>query len=66
MSWTEITREQYRRDQLRYASDTTAAEWLLISFFLPPAHRIGRPREVNLRAVMDAILYISGHRLPVA
>ena len=33
MSWTEITREQYRRDRLRYASDTTDAEWLLVSSF---------------------------------
>ena len=30
MSWTEITREQYRRDELRYASDMTDAEWELI------------------------------------
>ena len=58
MSWTEITRQQYRRDHLRYASDTTDAEWLLLSFFLPAPHRVGRPREVDLRAVMNAILYI--------
>src|SRR5258708_1732185 len=58
MSWTEITREQYRRDQLRYASDMTDAEWLLLSSFLPARSRVGRPREVDLRAVMDAILYI--------
>jgi putative transposase len=58
MVWTEITREQYRRDQLRYASDTTDAEWLLLSFFLPAPCRVGRPREVDLRTVMDAILYI--------
>lgn len=58
MSWTQITREQYRRDHLRYASDSTDAEWLLLSFFLPAPRRIGRPREVDLRAVMDAILYI--------
>jgi putative transposase len=58
MSWTQITREQYRRDHLRYASDSTDAEWLLLSFFLPAPCRIGRPREVDLRAVMDAILYI--------
>ena len=58
MSWTEITREQYRRDHLRYASDTTDAEWQLLSPFLPGASRVGRPREVDLRAVMDAILYI--------
>src|SRR5258708_7840321 len=58
MSWTEITREQYRRDQLRYASDMTDAEWLLLSPFLPGPSRVGRQREVDLRAVMDAVLYI--------
>ena len=58
MSWTEITRAQYRRDHLRYASDTTDAEWLLLSFFLPARRRVGRPREVDLREVMNAILYI--------
>ena len=31
--WTETTRAQYRRDQLAQASDTTDAEWLLLSFF---------------------------------
>jgi putative transposase len=58
MSWTEITREQYRRDHLRYASDATDAEWLLLAFFMPAPCRVGRPREVDLRAVMNAILYI--------
>lgn len=58
MVWTETTRQQYRRDHLVYASDTTAAEWLLLSFFLPPPCRVGRPRKVELRAVMNAILYI--------
>ena len=58
MPWTEITRPQYRRDHLRYASDTTAAEWLLLAFFLPAPCHLGRPREVELRAVMNAILYI--------
>lgn len=58
MSWTEITRKQYRRDHLRYASDTDYAEWFLLSRFLPAPNRVGRPREVDLRAVMNAILYI--------
>lgn len=58
MTWTEITREQYRRDDLRYASDVNDAEWLLLSFFLPSRCPIGRPREVDLRLVMNAILYI--------
>ena len=58
MVWTQITRAQYRRDHLVYASDTTDAEWLLLSFFVPARCRVGRPREVDLRAVMNAILYI--------
>jgi putative transposase len=58
MSWTEITRLQYRRDHLRYASDLTDAEWGLLAAKLPAPHRLGRPRTVDLRAVMNAILYI--------
>jgi putative transposase len=58
MVWTEITREQYRRDGRRYASDLNEAEWLILSFFLPAPCRVGRPREVDLRVVIDAILYI--------
>jgi putative transposase len=60
MAWTETTRQQYRRDHVRYTSDTTDAEWVLLSFFLPPRCRIGRPREVDLREVMNAILYLLG------
>lgn len=58
MVWTETTREQYRRDHLRQASDLNEAEWLLLSFFLPPCCHLGRPREVDLREVVNAILYI--------
>jgi putative transposase len=58
MAWTETTREQYRRDDLRYASDMRDAEWLLLSFFLGPPCRLGRRRKVDLRAVVNAILYI--------
>jgi putative transposase len=58
MVWTEITRTQYRRDHQRYASDMNDAEWLVLSFFLPARCRVGRPREVELRTVVDAILYV--------
>jgi len=58
MSWTEITREQYRRDGLRYASDMTDAEWKLIEPLMPARSRLGRPREISLRGIMNAILYI--------
>ncbi len=59
MSWTEITREQYRRDGLRYASDTTDGEWKLIEPLMPASSRRGRPREINLRVITNAILYIA-------
>jgi putative transposase len=58
MAWTEITRAQYRREGLRYASDTTAAEWAVIAPFMPLRCALGRPRSVDLRAVLNAILYL--------
>jgi transposase len=42
--WDEITRLQYRREGLRYASDTTDEEWAVIEPFLPPIGVRGRPR----------------------
>jgi transposase len=58
MAWSEITRSQYQRKGLRYASDLTEPEWRLIVGHLPPRRRIGRPRKVDLREVMQAILYV--------
>jgi putative transposase len=58
MPWTKATRKQYRRDGLRYASDLTDAEWKLIARLLPKPRRVGRPREVDLRVVLNAILYL--------
>lgn len=58
MPWTEITRNHYRRDGLSYASDTTDAEWRLIAVFMPERPRLGRPRTVDLRAVVNAIFYV--------
>ena len=57
--WTEITRRKYEREGQRYASDLTDAEWALIEPHMPAAKRLGRPRETELRAVLDAILYIA-------
>jgi putative transposase len=58
MPWTETTRTDYLRSGLRYASDMTDAEWRLIARRLPPRRRLGRPREVDLRQVIEAILFI--------
>jgi hypothetical protein len=49
MAWTEITRPQYQRDGLRYASDTTDEEWVLIEPHLPAAAGRGRTRETEMR-----------------
>jgi len=59
MAWTEITRAKYRRDGLRYASDTTDEEWDAIEPHLPMAATCGRTREADLRDVVDAIFYIA-------
>src|SRR6266446_3128309 len=58
MPWTQITRAQYRRDGLRFASDTTNAEWALLKPQMPEPAGIGRPRTTDLRAVVNAILYV--------
>ena len=60
MAWTEITRAKYRRDELRYASDTTDAEWAVIAAHLPaPGRARGRPRTTDLREVVDGIFYLA-------
>jgi transposase len=56
--WTETTREKYRRDELRYASDTRPGEWAQIAPLFPARRRLGRPRERDLRTIVDAILYL--------
>jgi putative transposase len=58
MSWTEITRPQYRRDDLRYASDLRDGEWLMLSPLLDRPCHLGRPRKVDMREVVNAILYV--------
>jgi len=57
--WSETTRRKYEREGRRYASDLTDAEWGLIEPHMPAAKPLGRPREIELRAVLDAILYIA-------
>lgn len=58
MPWTEITRPKYRRDGLKYASDTTDEEWALIAPLMPQTRRLGQPRGTALRAVVDALFNV--------
>ncbi len=57
--WTEITCPQYRRNGRRYASDVTPTEWAVIAPHLPATKLLGRPRKVELMAVVNALLYIA-------
>ena len=42
-----------------YATDLTDAQWEVIGPLLPTPKRRGRPREVNLRTVIDGILFLN-------
>lgn len=59
MAWTEITRRDYAREGLRYASDCTDEEWAVVAAFMPAPSKVGRPRKTDLRAVWDAIQYMA-------
>jgi transposase len=56
--WTTKNRPRYNRDTLRYPSDLTDAEWSQIAPLIPPGKRGGGKRRVDLREVMNGIMYI--------
>lgn len=56
--WTKANRGKYNRDGLRYPSDLTDAEWVLVEPLIPPAKRGGRRREVDVREVVNGLLYV--------
>jgi len=58
--WTRGNRGLYERKGLRYPSDLTDQEWALLAALIPPAKRGGRKREVDLREVVNGILYVLG------
>ena len=56
--WTEAARKQHAPRKGRYSSDLTDREWTLIEPLIPPAQRGGRPRETDMREVMNAVRYV--------
>lgn len=56
--WTKANRGKYKRDGLRYPSDLTDAEWELVEPLIPPAKHGGRRREVDVREVVNGLLYV--------
>jgi transposase len=56
--WTVENRGRYDRSKLRYPSDLTDDEWALVEPLIPPAKRGGNKRTVDVREVVNAIMYI--------
>src|SRR5215471_20323250 len=56
--WTEEHRRIYRREGNGYPSDMRDAEWERLEPLIPSTRRGGRPRKTNMRAAMNAILYL--------
>ena len=51
-------RETADRRRLRYDSDLTDAEWALVAPLIHPAKRVGWPRIVDVRKVLNAIVSV--------
>ena len=56
--WTVENRSRYDRSKLRYPSDLTDAEWLLISRLIPRSKRGGNKRTVDVREVVNGLMYV--------
>ena len=50
-------RARYDRNRLRCPSDLTDAEWALVAPLIPPAKRGGNKRTVNMRKVVNGLMY---------
>jgi transposase len=56
--WTLENRGRYNRSQLRYPSDLTDDEWAHVAPLIPAAKRGGNRRTVDLREVVNGLLYV--------
>ena len=58
LMWTDENRGRYDRSRLRYPSDLTDEEWALINPQIPRAKRGGNKRTVNVREVVNGLMYV--------
>jgi transposase len=56
--WTNAQRVVHRQEGTGFPSDLTDAEWERLAAIIPPALPGGRPRKTDMRAAMNAILYL--------
>jgi putative transposase len=64
MVWRDDNRGRYDRRGLRYPSDLTNEEWVVLEPILPVARGIGRPRIHSLREIMNGIRYVLSYGIP--
>lgn len=58
--WTAETRLGHDRSGLRYTHDLTDQEWAEIATLIPPAKSGGNKRTVDIREVVNGVMYILG------
>ena len=56
--WSNENRARYDCSWLRYPSDLTDAEWAHVEPLIPPAKRGGNRRHVEVREVIDGLMYV--------
>jgi transposase len=58
--WTDETRIRHDRSGLRYTHDLTDEEWAEIEPLIPPAKPGGNKRTVDIREIVNGLMYILG------
>ncbi len=56
--WTRGNHGLYERKGVGYPSDLRDEEWALIASLIAPAKRGGRKRSLDVREVMNGVLYV--------
>ena len=62
--WTDITRKQFARRELRLPSHLTDAEWAILEPLLPARSTRGRPPRWSYRDIVEALFYLLRGGLP--
>lgn len=62
--WTDTTRKQFARRNLRLPSDLTDAEWAVLEPLFPARSQRGRPPVWSYRQIVEALLYLLRGGLP--
>ena len=58
--WTDETRIRHDRGGMRYTHDLTDEEWAEVEPLIPPARSGGNKRTVNIREIVNGLMYILG------